>query len=295
MNTIENTVAGPDVGLQLPRVLVVGTELTAVDQIVGTVAIRLAVMLEAAIHLVHVLDTGLGDPPTHGEPNEAVHRALAARVRQRVENARVVLEAERVRIAAIDRDGHAVVRVTLADGRPWETLVQLARELRLPWVVVGGRPGAALLGHTSDHVLRHTDVPVLIVPEGCADTLAGPVLVAVDGSERATHVLRAGGVLARALGRSLDVLHVHSAADADAPARIAERLRSVQGDAGTTRTLHLVVQKTSIAHAIAEHARAAPPSLLIVGAGGRGILPRVLGSTAASLAHTSPVPVLVVR
>ncbi len=295
MDTIEHQPTDAATAFELPRVLVVGTELTALDQAVGTLAIRLAAMLEAAVNLVHVIDAGLGDEPVVGEPNEIMHRALAARVRQRVEAAREVLEAERVRIAALDRDGRAVVRVTLADGRPWETILQIARDVRRAWIVVGGRSGATLLGHTSDHVLRHTALPVIVVPEGCADGLVGPVLVAVDGSEHASGVLRAAGELARALGRPLDVLHVHSAADVDAPARVADRLREVPADVATARTLHLVVQTTSIAHAITERVRVSAASLLVVGAGGRGIAERVLGSTSASLAHTSPVPLLVVR
>jgi len=281
---------------ELPRVLVTGTDLTTADATVGAVAIRLAMMLEVAVMLVHVLDTGIGDEPAGAGPNEAAHRALAARVRQRVEIARETMEAERARISAIDRDGHAVVRVTLADGRPWEMLVQLARDIPRAWILVGGRPGPTLLGHTSDHVLRHGGAPVLVVPDGCADTLVGQVVVAVDGSQHSTRALRAAGMVAQALRRPLEVLHVQSATDVDAPARIADQLRSTPADVATSRTLHLLVKQTSIAHAIAEHVRTTSTSMLIVGAGaGNGVVGRVLGSTAASLAHTSPVPVLFVR
>lgn len=295
MDTIEHTPTDSTAAFELPRVLVVGTELTALDQAVGTLAIRLAAMLQAAVNLVHVIDAGLGDVPVDGEPNEVMHRALTARVRERVEAARDALESERVRIAALDRDGRAVVRVTLADGRPWETILQIARDVRRAWIVVGGRTGASLLGHTSDHVLRHAELPVIVVPEGCADGLVGPVLVAVDGTAHASGVLRAAGELARALGRPLDVLHVHSATDFDAPARIADRLREVPADVATARTLHLVVQTTSVVHAITERVRLSAASLVVVGAGGHGLAERVLGSTPASLARTSPVPVLVVR
>ena len=296
METIVQPLTEPGSALELPRVLVVGTDLTDADLTVGTVAIRLAVMLDAAVMLVHVLDTGAGDEAARGEPNEAMHRALAARVRERVEVARDALEVERARIAAIDRDGHAVVRVTLADGRPSEMMLQLAREQRRAWIVVGARATTTLLGQTSDHVLRHAGGPVLTVPDGCADALVGPVLVAVDGGATSARVLAAGGELARALGRSLDVLHVQSASDAGAPAHIADQLRALPADVASSRAVHLLVQQTSIADAITDHTRTTPASLLVVGAGGMGTaLDRVLGSTALSITHAAHVPVLIVR
>jgi nucleotide-binding universal stress UspA family protein len=63
----------------------------------------------------------------------------------------------------------------------------------------------ALLGSTSSSLLHHTDVPLLVVPDG-GGTLDGPVVAAYDGSQGATRAIQVVGRLLS--GRPTVVAHV---------------------------------------------------------------------------------------
>jgi hypothetical protein len=63
----------------------------------------------------------------------------------------------------------------------------------------------ALLGSTSSSLLHHTDVPLLVVPDG-SGTLDGPVVAAYDGSQGATRAIQ---VVGRLLNRRATVV-VHA-------------------------------------------------------------------------------------
>lgn len=62
----------------------------------------------------------------------------------------------------------SVPGVAVSVGRPGETIVEQARECNADIIVMGmrGIGGAArlFLGSTSEHVLQHAEVPVLVVP-----------------------------------------------------------------------------------------------------------------------------------
>jgi len=277
----------------LPRGLVVGSDLGPRDQLVGTVAIRLAMMLETSVMLVHTLDTAR-DVPVRGPTTDVIERAIEARIQAKVTAARAALESERARIGAIDRHGHVVVRVALAEGRPWEMLIDLAGELPRSWVVVGARAGASPAGATSERVLRQATGNVLVVPEGCNGALNGPVCVALDGGALSPRVLAAAREVARALDRPLEVVHVHVVPERDASAGPSGWMRDIGADVPSTpRWLAL---QSSSAETIAEHLRGTATSLLVVGSHrAPPSVGRALGPAAAMLAQRSPVPVLIVR
>ncbi|MCB9620739.1 MAG: universal stress protein [Sandaracinus sp.] len=268
----------------------------------------------ARVHAVHVV--GEDPVPPDADPGIApAIDALAERLHARWEHARRTLDEHAVHVA-----GQVETRTSLAVGRPWEAIVDAAKELGPSLVVVGPhvRHGGALarlrdrlLGSTARRVVRHAGAPVLVASgdveplEKALGLPAMDVLVAVDLAEGGRVALEA----ARAIGgpESRYVL-VHVLQDpfapADAPldwARVREewertvlaRLRE-EGVALGSR-VEVEVRPGSPATALAEAAQAHGVQLVVAGAHAGGPLSRVLlGSTAERLLQTSPVPVLVV-
>jgi nucleotide-binding universal stress UspA family protein len=80
----------------------------------------------------------------------------------------------------------------------WASLLDAAHRVGADVLACGTRGrGAftrALLGSTSSRLLHHTDVPLLVVPDG-GGTLDGPVVAAYDGSPGATRAIQVVGRL----------------------------------------------------------------------------------------------------
>jgi nucleotide-binding universal stress UspA family protein len=91
----------------------------------------------------------------------------------------------------------------------WAALLDAAHRVGADVLACGPRGrgtfARALLGSTSFRLVHHTDVPLLVVPNG-GGTLDGPVVVAYDGSQGATRAIQVVGRLLG--GRPTVVVHV---------------------------------------------------------------------------------------
>jgi len=214
--------------------------------------------------------------------------------------------------------------VTLT-GDPGLALAQYAREMAIDLVVMAthGRGGIrrAWLGSVADHLIRHLEVPVLLVRpvEGAAphDRLgAGQILVPLDGSPLAEEALDAGAALARIWDAELTLLQVvrpvlpspdltlpvPSAYDEELTAMyrtqaqdylddVVERIRA-QG----LRATGVAVVGWNTVDSILDVARPERVALVVLATHGRGGLRRfALGSVADKLVRSADVPVLVYR
>ena len=78
-------------------------------------------------------------------------------------------------------------------GRPWQEIVELARELRVDAIVVGSRGVSAirrlLLGSTAENVVRHAPCPVLVVRHGPLRRVR-KVLLPIDWDEGSKAAVR---------------------------------------------------------------------------------------------------------
>jgi nucleotide-binding universal stress UspA family protein len=122
------------------------------------VALGIAADLPARIHALHVVeDSGLAalvDEATDGRGSSdrlvSAGEALLQRVRTLAAQSGVEVECE------------------VAQGEPFERILEHARVLRPDFIVMGrtGRrgPGRALVGSEVEHVLEFTEWPLLIVP-----------------------------------------------------------------------------------------------------------------------------------
>jgi nucleotide-binding universal stress UspA family protein len=113
-------------------------------------------------------------------------------------------------------------RITVASGSPPSAILRLARDESADLIVVGthgvGGFRKHLFGSTTAGVLRHAEVPVLVVPAAAADLRSlddwadlrhvDSVLTAVDFSELSRRDARIAAGIARTLGVPLLLTHV---------------------------------------------------------------------------------------
>jgi nucleotide-binding universal stress UspA family protein len=228
--------------------------------------------------------------------------------------------AAQARTLGLDAEPAAVPPATPA----WAALLDAAHRLDAAVLVCGTRGrGAfarALLGSTSSSLLHHTDVPLLLVPDG-GGALDGPVVAAYDGSEGAQSAIQAAGGLlsgraavvvhawepvfhrslterALAAGRIDDlpemVIQLHQAV-AERAAQTTEEGVAVARAAGLDAVGDTVEADDGAWRAVARAARAHGAAAIATGTRGLGAARSVLlGSVSSGLVQNAELPVLVV-
>lgn len=219
------------------------------------------------------------------------------------------------------------VTTTIIDGLPAERLVEYAKRSSVEMIVMAthgrGPVSRAWLGSVADYVLRHVDVPVLLVraEEGQAATEVrewafSHALVALDGSDRAEHALDwtvdlaipgkttitlyraveppmpfASPYLPQAIEDTKAALEAGQDAAADYLSRVGDRLA-----ARGYRVEKQALMGVHPAPGIVEYADKHPVDLIAIGTHGhRGLRRLVLGSVADKVLRSANVPILLVR
>ena len=146
-------------------------------------------------------------------------------------------------------------------------------------------------------MLRHTEKPVLVVPEGADDTEIETVLLPVDFSEQTTGALTEALELVRAFGASAQLAHVLSPREKPEAAMAAlEEKAAIAKDAGVQATVHLIEEHHDAAEALCEFADKGDPSLIIMSAHGyHGFSRLMLGSVTEKVIQQSYTPVMVLK
>jgi nucleotide-binding universal stress UspA family protein len=237
-------------------------------------------------------------------------------------------DAERIAREGADRAGahdlDAEPMLTAGGAAPWSALLELAHDDGVDAIVCGSRGrGAfarALLGSTSTGLLHHSDLPLLVVPDG-AGGLDGPAVLAYDGSEPSERAITVAGELLA--GRRAVVVHAwHSqyrrsraaAALAHGPVDdvreivklLDQSLEEAANDitaAGVEHARAAGLDATGETHeadagawrTVAAVAQSLDAAVIVNGASGLGgARSALLGSTASGLIHNAGLPVLVV-
>jgi nucleotide-binding universal stress UspA family protein len=160
---------------------------------------------------------------------------------------------------------------------------------------------AAVLGSTTDEVLRAISGPIVVVGPNCdvddASALDGNYIAPVDGSARAEQVLPIVSTWALRLGGNPWL--VKAADDIAQPVSDRSYLSAVAHGLRrrTGRVVgYEVLEGDHAARAIVEFARSSHASLIFVSTHGRTGLARLRsGSVAAEVVRTAPCPVVMVR
>jgi nucleotide-binding universal stress UspA family protein len=216
---------------------------------------------------------------------------------------------------------------TIIDGTPADRLVEYARRKPVDLIAMSthgrGPLSRAWMGSVADRVVRHVDVPVMLIraEDEAAPDFKRPyefkrILVALDGSPRAEKSLEWATRIASASGGVLTLLQAvepplpfsspylpHAVEDAqialdhgrEASARYLEETKARLERQG----LRIEMETLLGAHAapgILQYAEEHPVDLIALATHGRGGLPRlVLGSVADKVLRGASVPILVVR
>jgi len=212
--------------------------------------------------------------------------------------------------------GHT--EVVVSHESPGQGIVDETRLRRADLVVMSTHRrsdvGRVLLGSVADHVVRHSTVPVLLVPPTCirtweAEQLGGlgrpmRILVPLDGSAHGEAALEVTQVIASGAKSTITLLSVVELAPtpfyaADSKAEMAAQktyLRAQAGRLSGGAEVRTCVDAGTTAGCILEHTRNHQADLVVMATHGRGGLSRlVLGSVTADVLHQLDVPLLIVR
>lgn len=182
-------------------------------------AIGLARVSGASLTVVHASEPG----PHYGDLYRSPNREPGARPRYAdlyadAFDPAVAPPVDRDAIAAFERAHHAqllnlpgVTRTTLP-GEPVATILESARAVDASLIVMGShrRPplAGALLGSTTDAVIRRSGLPVLSVPYAASHGNEGPVVAVLDDPEFEDEVRRHASAIASALSSQLITIRV---------------------------------------------------------------------------------------
>jgi nucleotide-binding universal stress UspA family protein len=246
------------------------------------VAVALAGVADAGLHLVHVLtarDRSLTELPERRLADAAGRLAADAPQPVTWEVVPGADAADALARLAADIDARLVVMATRA-ARPADR---------------------ALVGSVADRVMRESPAPVVLVPPAAA-YLQGRqlrftrVLVPLDGSTLATHALDV--LLGLPGARTLEYVLLEVVSSAGDVAAAQARLAAAAADArarGATRVETVVLEAGDPAAAIIALLRDALIDVVAMSTRGRSGLRRlVLGSVAEAVIRASEVPVLLV-
>jgi nucleotide-binding universal stress UspA family protein len=249
---------------------------------------------------------------------DAVQELAADAERQASETAQQAVEQARV------LGLRAEVAPVRARAPAWTALLDAAHQLGADVLACGARGrGAftrALLGSTSTSLLHHTDVPLLVVPDG-GGRLDGPVIAAYDGSDGARRAIEVVGRLLP--GRAAVVVHAWepvfhrslaaralAAAPADELREIVALLHEATADSAARRTQEGVDAARAAGldadgeaaesvdgawRSVAAVARTRAAAVIATGTRGLGgARSALLGSFSSGLIHNAELPILVV-
>jgi nucleotide-binding universal stress UspA family protein len=194
-------------------------------------------------------------------------------------------------------------------GRPADTIVTYAADHDSDAIVVGtqGKRGLErfFLGSTAADVLRHSDVPVFVIPPECTsqNVPLRRLLVAIDGSEASDAAFDFALELAAPTHASIvlcnviDTRDLHDT-DREVLLRDADALLRTRGEIAAAHGLahELSVAEGEPSRAIVTAAKTTGADAILIGTHGRSGLQRLfLGSVAESVSRDAEVPVAVVR
>jgi nucleotide-binding universal stress UspA family protein len=179
----------------------------------------------------------------------------------------------------------------------------------------GGLKRAAL-GSVSDYLIRHTNIPVLVVKQPASfigthfQETVGRIVVPLDGSELAEQILPSVASVALRLGASVSLLHVLTPLTYsqkqimqpglpwwDADIAVAEsylaRAASYLTEEGVAVSKDVILSD-NVSTAILDYAARANADLIAIATSGRGGMSRfVFGTVADAITRQSPASLLV--
>jgi nucleotide-binding universal stress UspA family protein len=290
----------------IPKRILVATDFSSTADHAEKLALQLAPMLAAELHLVHVRVI-LEDPLMAKEQQLEIERMMSSTN----EATREAFAKGRMGKQGIAVETHLIRSISAA-----EAIVATASELGCELIVMGthGRRGIKhmLLGSVAENVVRSAGLPVLTVRPGVELPAHGPkrLLVAHDFSDRSASAIEVASDWAQAFDGEITLLHVVepvvypefyaiSAPSDDVMTRLRDRATEVLDNAAReilgNQPVSTVVLIGRAADTIIAEAQPESFDLVIMGTRGlTGLEQLVLGSVAEAVLRRCPVPLLTV-
>ena len=278
------------------------------------VAVKLAQRFEAHLHLVRVEPAPL--------EVEAVVRPRLLEFTERALQEERIARLRKLEALGVQRRSLGDIRVitALEDGPVGPTLRDCARKLGVDLIVMSSRSRGGLkrvaLGSVTDYLIRHTNIPVLVVKQPASfvanrfDETIARIVVPLDGSEVAEQILPSVASLALRLRASVSLLHVLTPvtysqhqimqpglpwwdADIAAADSYLARAASYLGEEGLAVSRDVMLSD-NVSTAILDYAARAKADLIaITTSGGGGMRRFVFGTVADEITRKSPASLLV--
>lgn len=290
-----------------PQKILVATDFSATADSAEKLAFRLARLLGAELHLVHVRVI-LEDPLMAEEKQLELERLMSSAD----EATQEAFEKGRSGGSGLTVETHLVRSVSAA-----EAIVETAADLEIDLIVMGthGRRGIKhmLLGSVAENVVRSVRIPVLTVRPGVGIPAEGPkrILVAHDFSERSETAVRVARDWAKIFDAEITLLHVVepvvypefyaiNVLSDDVMTRLRDRateaLDEAAGEILGNLSVNTVVLIGRAADTIINEAKPENFDLVVMGTRGlSGLEQLVLGSVAEAVLRRCPVPMLTVE
>lgn len=194
------------------KVIMAPTEGSDTEKHALSVAVKLAQRFDAVLRLVRVQTAPLviesvPRPPVLEITEETLRAERLARLRK--------LEALGVQLRSL---GEIRVITALEDGPVASALRDYAEKFKVDLVVMSSHARGGVkrvaLGSVTDYLIRHTNIPVLVVKQPASFLAATPqetvgrIVVPLDGSALAAQILPAVSVLALRLNATVSLLQV---------------------------------------------------------------------------------------
>jgi len=268
--------------------------------------VRIARAVDATVHAVHAVDSGLGLTPVDLAPSGQ------RRDRQRAAGEQILSG-----IADLGEEFGVPVTTELLEGTPAETITDTLVEGDIDFVAMGTRGRSNLerhlLGSVTERVVRTSPVPVLTVrsettPPTPVDREYTDILLPTRGGEGSELAVDHAVTLAARFDATVHAMYVvdvrsqaakHDIYDLET---LVDRLKTAVTDAVIDRAdaagvdARAVVQQGTPHSAIQRYAEANGIDLMIMGTHGRGRVEQfLLGSITERTIRTASVPVITVR
>ncbi len=252
-------------------------------------ALFLARKLGAPVHFIHVVDPDVFEGDIDIESARATFADYAR---------------ERASVEVGDDVAHEVIVVA---GSAANEVIDHSESAQAVVLASHGRGGlsAALFGSVADKIVRGAKVPTLVIPIECKAALgSGPVLIGVDGSEKAETGLSVGRALAERIGAKVARVRAYSipppvgvefvAYPVDLSASMKDATEEYLKSTALPGEELFAVMAPPV-DAIAEAADRIDAGLVVLTSHGKGFARRIaMGSVTDRAVHTLKRPILVV-
>lgn len=266
--------------------ILVATDFSPAGRDATAYAAALATLLGARLYLVHVFFEAA---PLGAEPEVATLTTESMRVEKET---RLAQEIEWIgSFASISVDAQVV------SGFKGDSIRAIAEEQAADLIVLGRKNDPhRFMGSTITRLIRKSDKPVLIVPEGHRFSVPKHLVLAVDFSEMVTRTyLQPLLTLVRTLDASLQVVHVLESEVGIQPTEVSEKLQLERALSPFTYQYDEVTYAdvdTGILHFVQDH----PTDLLVMIAHHHTLFERLLGPLhTKTLSGQLPLPLLVLK